>query len=122
MKTLMILLLTISSVRCFAQKPENKDVTEKKRTIKPVRIYDPKLMPVDCTASGVKICSGLHNYSFTRNDFDKLPVWDFRDMIAVLPGVYQPRRGAIFWCKGNWYPLHSRWYSCIAQITSLYMQ
>ena len=93
MKTLMILLLTISSVRCFAQKPENKDVTEKKRTIKPVRIYDPKLMPVDCTASGVKICSGLHNYSFTRNDFDKLPVWDFRDMIAVLPGVYQPRRG-----------------------------
>jgi len=67
MKTLMILLLTISSVRCFAQKPENKDVTEKKRTIKPVRIYDPKLMPVDCTASGVKICSGC-SPAFTSQD------------------------------------------------------
>ena len=94
MKTLMILLLTIVSVRCLAQKSDNKDVTEKKRTIMPVRIDDPKLMPVDRTASGDKLISaGQHNYSFTRHDLDKMPVWDFRDMIAVLPGVYQPRRG-----------------------------
>jgi len=101
MKTIIILLVIVSCLPAVAQETGGIVSVEKKECIAPVPVNQPQLISIDDRASscvsvyfGMKMCDPYScNFTLTPGEMEKIPTYDLRDIVGMLPGVYQARRG-----------------------------
>ena len=92
MKTIITLLLAISSLGSKAQESKAKVADAKKEQIAPVQIKAPQLISMDYIDA--RDPNWLtNNYTFAQQQLEKMSIIDLRDVLSELPGVYQSRRG-----------------------------
>ena len=91
MRTIITLLFIILSLHSVAQETTSKVPDKKNEHIEHVPAAKLQLILVDessYTTHGV-----ARSCTFVHEKVDNLPSDDFRDIVSLLPGVYQSRRG-----------------------------